>query len=195
MKKITICILALFFAFGLSAQTHFGIKGGLNFSSHKDIKFKEGGNSSVSWNSTGWHAGILVQAKLPLGFAFQPELLYSVRKFDSKISTANYKFDFSYVELPLNLQWGIDLLIFRPYVFAGPYVSYLASMGGKAKEWDGVKNLGYGCGAGFGIDLWILQITGKWNWAFGTLGDIGKSDIVFGSSNLNGFQLSVGLLF
>jgi len=191
MKKVTLSILALLFAFGLSAQTHFGIKAGLNFSSHKDIKFKDVTTNSDTWNSTGWHVGILGQAKLPLGFAFQPELLYSVRNYGLK----EYKFDFSYVELPLNFQWGLDLLILRPYVFVGPYLSYLASMGGKAKDWDGVKNLGYGCGAGFGIDLWFLQITGKWNWAFGTLGDIKKSDIIFENSNLNGFQLSVGILF
>jgi len=188
MKKITLSILALFLALGLSAQTHFGIKGGLNFNNTKDIKLT---NQSVSWNSTGWHAGILLQAKLALGFAFQPELLYSVKNYGTK----DWKFNFQYVELPLNLQWGLDLLILRPYVFAGPYISYLASMGGKAKEWDGVKNFGYGCGAGFGLDLWFLQVTGKWNWAFGTLGEIGKSDITFGSSNLNGFQLSVGILF
>jgi len=191
MKKIVFTFFVLLFAAGLSAQTRFGVKGGLNFNSPKDIKFKEVTTNSDTWNSTGWHAGILLQAKLPLGFAVQPELLYTVKHYGSK----NYKFDFNYVEFPLNIQWGIDLLLLRPYVFGSPYISYLAGMGGKAKEWDGVKNLGYGCGAGFGVDIWILQITGRWNWAFGTLGDIKKSDVNFEKSNLNGFQLSVGLLF
>ena len=191
MKKITLSILALLFAVGLSAQTHFGIKGGLNFNSHKDIKFKEMTSKPETWNSTGWHAGILWQAKLPLGFAIQPELLYTVKKYGTKA----YKFDLSYVEVPLNLQWGIDLLILRPYIFASPYVSYLSSIGGKAKEWDGIKNLGYGCGLGIGIDLWVLQVTGKWNWAFGTLNDVKKSDMTFEKSNRDGFQLSVGFLF
>ncbi|MCL2738423.1 MAG: PorT family protein [Bacteroidales bacterium] len=188
MKRITVSILALFLAIGLSAQTHFGIKGGLNFNNAKDITL---GNGAVSWNSTGWHAGILIQAKLPLGFAFQPELLYSVKNFGSK----EYKFDFSYVELPLGLQWGIDLLLLRPIVFASPYVSYLAAVGGKAKDWDGINNFGYGCGAGFGLDLWKLQFLFKWDWAFGSLGDIGKNDVDFSKSNLNGFHVSLGILF
>ncbi|MCL1974169.1 MAG: PorT family protein [Bacteroidetes bacterium] len=191
MKKITLSILALFFSFGLSAQTHFGIKGGLNFNSSKDIHFKEITTDSDTWNTTGWHAGILLHAKLPLGFAFQPELLYSVKHYGIR----DYKFDFNYVELPLGIQWGIDLILLRPFVFGSPYLSYLAATGGKAKEWDGIKNFGYGFGAGFGLDLWKLQVMAKWNWALGTLGNIGKTDIVFGKNNLNGFQLSLGILF
>ena len=186
MKKIT-TILALFITLSLSAQTHFGIKGGLNFNSIKDIEFA---NKSVS-NNTGWHAGILLQAKLPMGFAFQPELLYSVKNLGSR----DQKFNLQYIELPLNLQWGIDLLLLRPYVMAGPYISYLASYGGKAKEWDGVKNLDYGLGAGLGIDIWKLQITGKWSWGFGKLANVQSGDWKVNDSTLKGFQLSIGLLF
>ncbi|MCL2502974.1 MAG: PorT family protein [Bacteroidales bacterium] len=188
MKKITLSIVTLLMTLGLSAQTHFGIKGGLNFNNTKDITFEK---NSVSWNSTGWHAGILIQAKMPLGFAFQPELLYSVKKYGFR----DHKFNLSYVELPLNFQWGIDLLILRPFVFAAPYVSYLASKGGEANEWKGVKNIDYGCGAGFGLDLWKLQVMFKWNWAFGTLGNMDKNEISFNKSNLNGFHVSLGILF
>ena len=184
MKKITLSFLALFLAFGLSAQTHFGIKGGLNFNSYKDVELHNN-------NSTGWHAGILLQSKLGLGFAFQPELLYSVNNFGTK----EHKFNMSYVELPLNLQWGLDLILIRPFVFGSPYINYLTSMGGKAKDWDGFNSFGYGCGAGFGLDLWKLQVVAKWNWAFGSLGDIKTNEIAFNKSSLNGFQLSLGLLF
>ena len=188
MKKVTLSVLALLLAIGLSAQMHLGVKGGLNFNNIKDISVS---NHNVSWNSTGWHAGVLLQAKLPLGFALQPELLYSVRSYGSD----NYKFDLKYVELPLNLQWGVDLLIFRPFVMAGPYISYLASTGGRAKDWEGVKNLDYGLGIGFGIDVWKIQITGKYNWGFGKLGNIQKDDWKINDSTLSVFQLSLGLLF
>ena len=188
MKKITLSLLALFLTIGLSAQTHFGVKGGLNFNSIKDISVS---NSNVSWNATGWHAGVVLQAKLPLGFAFQPELLYSVKSFGQK----DYKFDLNYIELPLNLQWGIDLMILRPFVMAAPYVAYLTAMGGKAKDWDGVKNFDYGLGLGFGLDIWKIQITGKWNWGLGKLGNIKHDSWTINDSTLSGFQLSLGLLF
>ena len=187
MKKSLFTLLLLSLAMGLSAQTHFGIKGGLNFNSIKDIEFA---NKSVS-NNTGWHAGVLLQIKLPMGLAFQPELLYSVKNFGDK----DQKFDLNYLEMPLNLQWGIDLLILRPFVMAGPYFSYLAGHGGKAKDWDGVKNFDYGLGAGIGIDIWKLQVTGKWSWGFGKLGNVESGDWKVNNSTLNGFQLSIGLLF
>lgn len=191
MKKITLSFLALFLGVSLSAQTHFGIKGGLNFNSIKDISFS---SNNVSWNATGWHAGLALQTKLPMGFAFQPELLYSVKNYGSR----NYKFDLNYVELPLNLQWGIDLLILRPFVMASPYISYLAGMGGEASKWNKEKklnNFDYGFGLGFGLDLWKIQITGKYNWGFGKLGKIHTEDWKVNDSTLQGFQLSLGLLF
>ena len=187
MKKITLSIGILLFAIGLSAQSHFGIKGGLNFNSIKDIEVR---NKSVS-NNTGWHAGVLLHGKLPLGFAFQPELLYSVKNFGSK----EEKFNLHYIELPLNVQWGIDLILLRPFVMASPYISYLARVGGEAKKWDGTKSLDYGFGLGFGLDIWKLQVTGKYNWGFGKLGNIQKDDWKVNDSTLQGFQLSVGLFF
>ena len=186
MKKITLSILALFFAVGLSAQTHFGIKGGLNFNSLKDVEWKNN-------NSTGWHAGILLQTKLPLGFAFQPEVLYSVKSFNLWWNDAKLKFN--YIEVPLNIQWGIDLIIFRPYVIAAPYFSYLLSVGDSKKEWKGAKSIDYGFGLGVGIDIWKLQVTGKYNWGFGNLGDIKSSDWKVNDSKLQGLQLSLGFLF
>ena len=192
MKKITLSALALLFAIGLSAQTHFGIKGGLNFD---NMKIKNIPDVSVK-NATGWHAGVAMQAKLALGFVFQPELLYSVKSIGlNGLSSKNSTVNFNYIELPLNLQWGVDLIILRPFVMASPYLSYLLGTNGKPQEWSGVKNIDYGFGAGFGVDIWKLQVTGKWNWGFGKLGEIKHNDISVNANNLKGFQLSLGLLF
>ena len=30
----------------------------------------------------------------------------------------------NYVEVPVNIQWGPDLLIARPFVFASPFIGY-----------------------------------------------------------------------
>ena len=189
MKKITLSFLVLFIAIGLSAQTKFGIKGGLNFDNMKvkDVQLKNN-------NSTGWHAGVLLNLKLPLGFALQPEVLYSVKSLGWKdFPDSNVKF--KYVEVPVNVQWGIDLILLRPFVMASPYFSYLLSMGDAKNKWDGVKNVDYGLGLGVGVDIWKLQVTGKYNWGFGKLGNIQKSDWKVNDSTLQGLQLSVGLRF
>jgi len=185
MKGITLSILALFLAIGLSAQTHVGIKGGLNYTDLKlkEVKFK---------NNTGWHAGLLLQSKLPLGFAFQPEVLYSVKSF--KLMSDN-NISFNYIEVPVNIQWGIDLILLRPFVMAAPYFSYLLKVGDSKSEWDGAKSVDYGFGLGGGLDIWKLQVTCKYNWGFGNLGSVKSSDWKVKDSNLQGFQLSVGLLF
>ena len=190
MKKFVLSFLALFIVIGLSAQKHFGIKAGLNFDNAKEIKW----SSETIDKSTGWHAGFLLLAKLPLGFAFQPELLYSVKKYGKR----EHKFELSYIELPLNFQWGIDLLLLRPFVMASPYISYLAKVGGHATEWNKEKklnNLDYGFGLGFGLDLWKLQVTAKYNWGLGKLGNIKTDKWELNDSSLKNFQLSLGILF
>jgi len=190
MKKITLSLLALLLCIGLSAQPRVGIKGGLNFNSIKDVKW----SSETIDNATGWHVGVVSLAKLPLGFAFQPELLYSVKNYGSKDS----KFNLCYVEVPLNLQWGIDMILFRPFVMASPYISYLTSVGGEASKWKKDKklnNFDYGFGLGFGLDLWKIQVTGKYNWGLGKLGNIKEDKWELNDSSLMGFQLSLALLF
>jgi hypothetical protein len=187
MKKTTLSLLALFLVIGLSAQTHFGIKGGLNFDNMKvkDVELKNN-------NSTGWHAGILLNAKLPLGLAFQPEVLYSVRSIDL---SKGYNVNFKYIEVPVNIQWGIDLILLRPFVMASPYFSYLLGIGDSKNKWDGVKEVDYGLGLGVGLDIWKLQVTGKYKWSFGNLGDVQTSDWKMNNATFTGFQLSVGFLF
>jgi hypothetical protein len=193
MKKISLSILALFFAIGLSAQVHFGVKGGLNFDNMKmkEIKLKNN-------NSTGWHAGVLLNVKLPLGFALQPEVLYSVKSIgwkDYMNTKVDNKVNFKYIEVPVNIQWGVDLILLRPFVLASPYFSYLLGIGNAKNKWEGVKDIDYGLGLGIGLDIWKLQITGKYNWGFGNLGNIQTGDWKVNDSTLRGFQLSVGILF
>ena len=187
MKKFSLSTLALFCAVGLSAQAHFGIKGGLNFDNMKvkEVQLKDN-------NSTGWHAGVLFNVKLPLGFALQPEVLYSERKVDL---WQDHHVKFKYIEVPVNVQWGLDLILLRPFVMASPYFSYLLKVGDTKNQWDGAKNVDYGLGLGVGIDIWKLQVTGKYDWGFGNLGRVQSSDWKVNDSTLRGFRLSVGLLF
>jgi len=189
MKNVTLSVLVLFITLGLSAQTSFGIKAGLNFDNMKvkDVQLKNN-------NSTGWHAGVLLNIKLPLGLALQPEVLYSVKSLGWK-NYQDSEAKLKYIEVPVNLQWGIDLILLRPFVMASPYFSYLLSVGSSKNKWEGVKEVDYGFGLGIGVDIWKLQVTGKYNWGFGKLGNIQTSDWKVNDSTLQGLQLSVGIRF
>ena len=127
-----LCVVALLAAPGANA-VKYGVVGGATFSSIKGIG---------SGSQTGWHAGGTAQFKLPIGFSVQPSLLYN-----SKLEST--------IEVPVSLQWGPDLLVFRPFVDISPYVGYRFS------SIDGIE---YGLGIGGGLEVWRFQVICRYNW-------------------------------
>ena len=53
--------------------------------------------------------------------------------------------------------------------------------------------LEYGLGLGVGIDLWILQLTAKYNWNFGKIADATKVPELSGTPRI--IEVCVGLTF
>ena len=84
----------------------------------------------------------------------------------------------NYLELPVNVQWGIDLLVAKPYLLVAPFIgcnlgNAISPEGYVSRETlsNAVRLLDYGIGAGVGIDFWYLQLTAKYNWMFGPVAD------------------------
>ena len=124
-----------------------------------------------------------------------------------------------YLELPVSFQWGPDLILFRPFLDVTPFVGYGLNntMSGYSSEsntvyevknqWNVLNRLEYGLGLGVGIDIWKLQVIGRYNWNFGALLDAGgtlpdmenvMSNIkssVFKGNNFGGMTLTVAFLF
>lgn len=146
-------VVALLSAPGANAVIKYGVVGGATFSNVRNIE---------AGAKTGWHLGTTVQFDLPLGFAIQPSVLYN-----SKMTNA--------VEVPVSVQWGPDLLIFRPFVEVAPYVGY---------KFSGLKGAEYGIGLGGGLEIWRLQATCRYNWNL-------ESDLY----NYRGVTLSLAFLF
>jgi hypothetical protein len=148
MKKYLIALILMFcISSAALAQGNFVVKAGLNFNKLQDIKID---NPEQSWNSqTGFHAGIGGQYRIPLvGLSFQPEILYSRVRTDmmERVSEKSYNFRLDYLEVPLNIQWGINILFLRPYVFAAPYVRYALAKGNALEEvpWEDLNRFDYG---------------------------------------------------
>ena len=191
MKKI-LSVIALLLLVGYAADAQrFGIKGGLNFNNLRDISV----DATETYESrTGFHIGIMYQTKIPaIGMAIQPELLYmrtGVKNSGNGIYTDN-------LVLPVNLQLGLDLIMIRPFLAVAPYLSYAIDKGNGFSDlkWSDINRFNYGIGIGAGIDIWRLQIAGKYNWDFSPLT---KDDVMAGNmdnAKMKGFQLSVGFLF
>ena len=164
----------IFLCLGLAsfAQEGVGVFGGLTSSSTRlqDFDFD---------NVTQFRAGIAFKYPIALGFAVQPELSYSVKGTSLTPSLADFdiaKFNLhmGYLEGGLQLQWGPDLLIFRPYALVEPFVGYAlnnkmeTTLAGtkssttRTNVWNCLQKLEYGYAWGGGLDLFgRFQLSAK----------------------------------
>ena len=206
MKKILLLVTALMLL-SVPGFSQFGIKGGFNFTSFGDIDLgKDATYKTAFEKKTGYHVGLLYKVKIPMiGLAIQPELLYSQVQGDLSISktssqsvsgtTSNVKM--TYLQLPVALQWGVDLMLFRPFLQAVPYIGYSFARdnGNKDLEWD-VNKFRYGIGLGAGIDIWKLQVSGRYCWDLGKVADFEWQGVkTFEGGKNKGFELSLAILF
>ena len=201
MKRILIvialCVMTFWSSHTLRAGD-FGIVAGAGFTSIKNISPEV---------ATGYHAGLTYKFNLPLGFAIQPSLLYNVKAshVDEVLDGAS-RFDFKmgYLELPVSLQWGPDLLLFRPFLDMSPYVGYALNTD-FVNQWADLNRLEYGIGLGGGLEIWKIQVACRYNWNFGPLfnasgnaaaaSEMVAKGVRFDDANFGGVSLSVALLF
>lgn len=197
-------VVAALFLCGItaSAQPKWGVTAGLNFNTSKftdvDVKAR-----------TGWSAGATCLVDLPLGFSLQPSLVYHQKGANI---TDNISQNVGYLELPVSLQWGPDLLIFRPFLDVTPYIGYALSSDTKVSlsglnfdwdSWEGKKRFEYGVGIGAGVNVWRLQLIARYNWNFGSLYNVKGwddikdhiPDLKRGSEHFGGVTLSLAYMF
>ena len=127
-----------------------------------------------------------------------------------------------YLELPVQLQYGLDLLLLRPYIFAEPFVGYAVNIDNDAHGIKGAiqaakdikhdfkesnfNRFEYGLGVGAGVDLGSLQLSLKYFWNFGSLAE--KDEVPNGSDitkaitkaikdkeSFNGISISLAYFF
>ena len=212
MKKlIAICVAAIVsLALAHTADAgRFGVKAGANITS---LDFKSGMPPTL-----GYSAGITWQWNLPLGFAIQPDLLYHVKASSlSEINTES--FGLGYVELPVNIQWGLRFANknLRLFAQASPFVGYAVTQTGTAGEalrtgdevvdgllessgidkWTNINRFSYGAGLGLGVQVWALQVTAQYTWNLGQLANVKNTSLSdFNDKNFGGYVVSVALMF
>lgn len=187
MKRLFIALAAVLVLASVnsSAKTKWGVTAGMGFNTAKfseiDVKAR-----------AGWNAGLTLGVDLPLGFSLQPALVYQQKGVN--LSDDVYQ-NMGYLELPVSVQWGPDLLFFRPFLDVTPYVGYALSNKFVAdagtleitdKSWEGKQRFEYGIGVGGGLDIWKLRLVARYNWNFGSLYNVeGWKDIKEDITGLN----------
>ena len=175
MKRLLLTMIFLCIGVVTFAQEGFGVLGGLTSSSNKIKEFDFN-------NVTQYRAGIAYKYPVAIGFAVQPEFSYSVKGTTLVSTKPNLELlqdldicwmnlHMGYLEAALQLQWGPDLLLFRPYALVEPFVGYalnnkvenpLINTPYRSNVWDSVQRLEYGYAFGGGLELFgRLQLSAK----------------------------------
>ena len=205
MKKLFVIIAALLVtSVAASAKGGFGVTAGINTNSTKvqDIQTAP---------RTGYNFGLTYLLDLPLGFSVQPSVVYTHKSanlsitglgvLDALVSNKVFQ-NVGSLNVPVSVQWGPNLIVARPFLDVTPYIGYTVSnnikgMAGDVKSvLEGEKSLDYGVGLGGGINVWKLQAIVRYNWSFGTmgnlegfteleLGDLKTADRVYGGISVN----------
>ena len=194
MKKLILTLAAAVLLATSAFAEGFIVKGGLTYGNVASKDIVKSLTSLDIKSYTGWHAGIGYQTGTLAGFSLQPELLYNLKGANSNAGALKL----NYLELPVNVQWGIDLIIARPFLMVSPYIGYC--MSGK---WDNEKledmkdRLEYGFGLGAGINIWKIQVTAKYSWNFGQVSSLGEywSKITDNNKTNGGLEISAAICF
>ena len=205
MKRIITLVAVAAASLLLAAKAHaqFGIVGGITSSTtelntSEDVK-------SISL----YHAGLTYKIDLGAGLAIQPSVLYQVKGASlgelNTASSEDFKVKTGYVEVPLSVQWGPDLMVFRPFVMVEPFIGYQVTSSDRGADsvegWaEQAKNkFEYGFGVGGGLELaGNIQLSVQW---FNNMGNMMRDEANSSSSfsdkvkNFKGIKFSLAILF
>ena len=145
----------------------FGVRTGMNFSSFD--RFDLGGTPDKTMARIGFAGGLVLSVDLPVqGLTIQPEICYVSRGTALK-TDGDYRFAMGYLDIPVNIQYGIDLIFLRPFLMVSPFVSYGLHKSDNSPSWSALNRFNYGVGVGLGLDLWKFQLQLKYNYSIPTL--------------------------
>lgn len=186
------------------SQIKFGIRGGIN-SSNMKIKDFTGDDYKLEYNTGqfGYHFGVMGQVKILSAF-IQPELLFTVAKYDVKLTnTATSESEagtqkFNKLDVPVMA--GVKLGVFK--LQAGPVATVMInSKSDVLDDHDDFKQkfktatIGYQAGIGLELSSLLLDLKYEGNLSkFGDGINVGNNSFEF-DQRMSQIILSLGFLF
>lgn len=168
--RLSIAFCLLVTATYSQAQIKLGPKVGLNLST---MTLKYAGYGMSPETMIGFNVGIISEITIKGNFVLQPGILFSTK--GSKYSVSGYDMSISpsFIEIPVNGLYKIDLGSANFLLFAGPYFAY--GIGGDYKTPSESNDIAYGsgedkdmksfdCGLNFGagIEISNFQISAQY---------------------------------
>lgn len=215
MKKFVFtAVSAALMLIGSNAFAQFSVNAGFTNSALKEKATVAKQDVKETTKANGFYFGGDYNIKLGKGFGIAPgvEWIYvmdnNVKSFDALVTTVKgeAKFKEHYINVPVDVNWGLDLKILRVYVFAGPTFSFNVSSKTKTtgealgkevtSEYDTkdvlgeYKNFDLMLGGGVGVDL-FNKIRVKFGYDWGLM-NRGNSDLELHRQQL---RLGVGFIF
>src|SRR5689334_5653725 len=136
-------IVATGFAPSISAQVslpnpRFGVRAGIN------IAKLAGDSVEGAKNKTSFVGGVVASLPLSKDFAFQPELVYSMKGSKFSEQGVDGEFKLNYVELPILIRYDIPVVgTTKPFLLAGPALAFQTSC--KISGTDQGATVTFGC--------------------------------------------------
>jgi len=193
MKKrmiLLIAVLAITFALPVSAQLHFGLRGGLDYSKANFDDVKNG-------TYTGWFIGPSAEISIPLvGLSVDGAALLA--HAGSKVS--GEKMSKNSIEIPVNLKYGFGFGRYASlFLFAGPQWGFKFDSDAATADADGnlyrYKSSALSANLGVGVKLLAhLQLIANYNFKLDKDTEI-VSQVVKSSRSKNTFQLAATYYF
>jgi len=182
----TLATLAALLLLAFNASAQLGFMAGVTTT----LSSIESGSITAA-DITQYHAGIAFKKKLGI-LALQPGILYNIKGEQLKGDDYKAILKTGFVEIPLQVQLGISVADFRPFVFGEPYLGFAvtnsttdtySSEGYSGGYWDTVSDrLEFGFAFGAGIDiLRHLQVCAKY---------VYNSRPIYYSNTLSGYDLT-----
>lgn len=126
VRKLSLIAISLIFVSELSAQTYAGLKGGYTMS---NISFTPVEDTKMLFGN-GFDLGLSIKHYNAKYVGFQAELYSTKRGFRKPTDETNnfsYRRINTYIELPMFIQFRLNLKFAYIHVNAGPYIAYLLS--------------------------------------------------------------------
>lgn len=187
-----LCMIA---AVAVNAQG-IGLKAGINLANVSS----EGESADMKM---GFHFGVVSELALSDALYFAPGLIYSQKgyqyKLDLGIISFDEKYTYTYLEVPLDFIYKMDLggdskftIAAGPYLAYGLNVSYKDEDGNESESFKdmGMKSLDFGLNLGVGVEFSALKISAQYG-----LGLANTSDMDDYKETNNVIGISVGYFF
>jgi len=174
MKKklhLSLAIGLLLTVTAVQAQIKFGAKLGLNFPT---MTLDFGSDKNTPKTMIGYHLGAVAEFPLESYYVLQPGILLTTKGDKRNVSRYQSTISTTYIEIPINVLYKIDLKVAKLFMFAGPYVAFGISGEKKYASWkDDIKwgskvdcdfkRVDYGVNIGAGIEVENIQIMVQYN--------------------------------